>query len=147
MCMQLKDRIKEAMAYKGIKPAELARVTRKTPGAVSQWLDGTTKSLKGETAALIEGATGYRASWIVTGKGQKLAAADAPVAASAIAEALPALPSHLAQRIAAADPVTRRLIELALLESDKDAAAQLTPSLLSLVQAAKSLIKDVEDPT
>ena len=59
----------------------------------------------------------------------------------------PAPDAHLAQRIAAADTVTRRLIELALLESDKEAAAQLTPSLLSLVQAAKSLIKDVEDPT
>ncbi len=54
--------------------------------------------------------------------------------------------AELAGRIAAADPVTRRLIELALLESDADASAQLTPSLRSLVQAAKSLIKDVEDP-
>jgi SOS-response transcriptional repressor LexA len=54
-------------------PAELARAAKVTPASVTFWLDGTTKSLKAEKAALIEQATGYRASWIVTGKGPKLA--------------------------------------------------------------------------
>lgn len=54
-------------------PADIARATKKTESAVSQWLDGTTKSLKGETAAMLEVATGYRAAWITTGKGTKKA--------------------------------------------------------------------------
>lgn len=72
--MELKDRIREAMAYKGLKATDLAKATRKTAGAVSQWLDGSTKSLRGETAALIEAATGYRSSWLATGKGPKFVA-------------------------------------------------------------------------
>lgn len=67
--MSLAERIKEAMGEKS--PADIARATGKTPGAVSQWLDGQTRSLKAETAALLESATGYRAGWIATGKGEK----------------------------------------------------------------------------
>ena len=69
--MHLKDRIKEAMDGAGMSPADLARATKRTPGAVTQWLDGMTKSLKAETASRIELATGYCATWIATGKGQK----------------------------------------------------------------------------
>lgn len=70
--MSLADRIKEAMGT--MSPADLARATKKTPGAVTQWLDGTTKSLKADTAAMLQAATGYSSSWLVTGKGEKLAA-------------------------------------------------------------------------
>ncbi len=70
--MTLAERIKEAMEAAGLSPAELARATKRTNGAVTQWLDGTTKSLKAETANLIEQATGYRASWLVTERGPKL---------------------------------------------------------------------------
>lgn len=52
-------------------PAEISRATGKTPGAVTQWLDGTIRSLKADTAARLEAATGYRATWLVTGKGPK----------------------------------------------------------------------------
>lgn len=51
--------------------ADLARAAKVTGGAVTQWLDGTTKNLKADKAALLESATGYRASWIVTGRGPK----------------------------------------------------------------------------
>ena len=54
-----------------LSAADLARATKKTPGAVTQWLDGTIKSLKAETANMMELATGYRAMWLVTGKGPK----------------------------------------------------------------------------
>lgn len=67
--MALKDRIREAMG--ALTAADLARATDSTPPAVKFWLDGTTKSLKAEKAARIEQATGYRASWIVTGRGPK----------------------------------------------------------------------------
>lgn len=67
--MGLQDRIREAMG--ALKPSELARAADVTNAAVTMWLDGTTKSLKAETANKIEIATGYRAAWIVTGKGPK----------------------------------------------------------------------------
>lgn len=54
-----------------MKPGAFARVVKVTPGAVTQLLDGTTKSLRADTVILMEEATGYRASWIVTGKGPK----------------------------------------------------------------------------
>lgn len=68
--MGLAERIREAMGSR--TAAELARLVKVTPASVTFWLDGTTKSLKAETAAVLEAATGYRAQWIVTGKGPKL---------------------------------------------------------------------------
>lgn len=68
--MTLAERIAEAI---GDRPqAEIARAVKKSESAVTQWLDGTTKSLKADSAARLEAVTGYRASWIVTGKGPKL---------------------------------------------------------------------------
>ena len=67
--MTLAKRIYEAMGEKS--PADIARATKRSESAVSQWLDGTTKSLKGETAAMLEMATGYRAAWLISGKGAK----------------------------------------------------------------------------
>lgn len=74
--MGLAERIKEAMGE--MSPAELARAAQVTPASVTFWLDGSTKSLKAEKAALLEQATGFRASWIVTGKGPKRIAAPEP---------------------------------------------------------------------
>lgn len=74
--MTLASRIREAMG--GKSPADIARATKKTESAVSQWLDGTTKSLRADTAAMLEAATGYRAAWISTGKGAKRAENVAP---------------------------------------------------------------------
>lgn len=67
--MSLAERIREAMG--DMSAADLARAAKVTGGAVTQWLDGTTKSLRADKAALLEAATGYRASWIVTGRGPK----------------------------------------------------------------------------
>lgn len=72
--MTLTDRIREAIAHSGKSQAQIAAETRKSPGAVSQWLDGRIKSLKADTANALERATGYRASWLVTGRGPKLVA-------------------------------------------------------------------------
>ena len=69
MVVTLAKRISEAMGEKS--PADIARATKRTESAVSQWLDGTTKSLRGETAAMLESATGFRAAWLISGKGPK----------------------------------------------------------------------------
>ncbi|NKI94736.1 S24 family peptidase [Rhizobacter sp. SG703] len=64
----LAERIKEAMEGASLRPADLARATKKTSGAVTMWLGGGIKSLKAESAAALEAVTGYSAEWIVTGK-------------------------------------------------------------------------------
>ena len=69
--MMLKERVREAMESCGLSPADLARATKSTNAAVGFWLTGETKSLKAEKAQLLEIATGYRAMWLITGKGPK----------------------------------------------------------------------------
>lgn len=69
--MNLSDRIREAVAHSGKSQAQIAAETKKSPGAVSQWLDGRIKGLRADTAEALERATGYKAAWLVTGKGPK----------------------------------------------------------------------------
>lgn len=58
--MTLAERIAEAI---GDRPkAEIARAVKKSESAVTQWLDGTTKSLKADSAARLETVTGYHPS-------------------------------------------------------------------------------------
>lgn len=64
--MALKDRIKEAQG--SMSKAQFARELGVTGASVTQWLDGTTKSLKGPVAVKMERLTGYRAEWIVSGR-------------------------------------------------------------------------------
>lgn len=70
MGMALKERIKEILDA-GFTSADLARAAGKTPASVTFWLSGATKSIKGDSAAGLEALTGYSASWIATGKGEK----------------------------------------------------------------------------
>lgn len=69
--MSLADRIAEIIRDTPITKAALARAAGVTAGSVTQWLTGLTQQIKGPTAAGIQGATGYSAAWIATGKGPK----------------------------------------------------------------------------
>lgn len=84
MAMTLAERIREAIQHSGKTQAQIATETGKSPGAVTQWLDGSTKSLRADTAAALERATGYNAAWLVTGKGSKQAANVSNVAPAPI---------------------------------------------------------------
>jgi transcriptional regulator with XRE-family HTH domain len=70
--MEFNDRIREAMESAKLGKTDLARATGKTSAAITQWIDGSTKSLKADTAQAIQVATGYSAMWLVTGRGEKL---------------------------------------------------------------------------
>lgn len=52
-------------------PSEFARLCNVSPASVTFWLAGATKALKAEPVAHMEAKLGYRASWIVLGKGPK----------------------------------------------------------------------------
>ena len=69
--MSLQERINEAIAGSGMSPAEFARAAKVSQSAINQLCSGGTKSLKADTAAHIEIATGYKATWLAIGKGQK----------------------------------------------------------------------------
>lgn len=69
--MTLQDRIKEAIVGSGLTPAEFSRAAKVSQSAINQLADGKTKSLKADTAAHIEITTGYKATWLALGKGQK----------------------------------------------------------------------------
>lgn len=70
--MTLADRITEAILNSGKRPVEIARAIGRTPSAISQLMDGTTKSLKAETSERLQQVTGYRSTWLVSGRGPKL---------------------------------------------------------------------------
>lgn len=72
--MELKDRLREVMDGAGLKKLQFAKVAGVSSGAVTQWLDGTTKAIKSNKAANLQAATGYSAVWIATGEGEKMVA-------------------------------------------------------------------------
>lgn len=82
--MALKDRIKEAMDAAKLGPAEMSRLADVSKATVTFWLNGSTQSLKAHSAAALEVATGYRASWLVSGKGPKLVAEGPNVGAAEV---------------------------------------------------------------
>ncbi len=104
----LKERIEEIMSAKDLKTGEIARAAGVSSAAVSQWLgkgNGKVINTIGsiEAASNLEGKTGYRALWIATGKGPKMAGhvgtpavSDEPVDpfAHAILHAFNQLPDH-----------------------------------------------------
>lgn len=106
--MGMAERIKEAMG--DMSRAELARATGVSPASVTFWLDGTTKSLNAEKAAQLEKATGYRATWIVTGTGPKRSGDKASQDATA---AWP-FSAELRERVAKMEPKEVSELEFAM---------------------------------
>jgi transcriptional regulator with XRE-family HTH domain len=72
--MTLQSRINEAIQSaldRGMSLGEIARNAGVTASALTQWRTGSTKSLKAKSAEGIESVTGYRAAWLISGKGPK----------------------------------------------------------------------------
>lgn len=75
--MDFSDRIREAISNSGKSQAAIAREAGISQSAIAQYLSGNVKSLRGETAARLEAATGYSATWLINGKGPKQLVAEA----------------------------------------------------------------------
>lgn len=69
----MNDRISEAIEASGKTKAEISRLCGVTNAAVTHWLTGDTKTLKADQALALARATGYRADWLLHGRGPKLA--------------------------------------------------------------------------
>jgi phage repressor protein C with HTH and peptisase S24 domain len=65
----------------GYTQAQLARLAKVSTSAVTQWLNGGTKTLKAEVALALQRGTGFSADWLVSGKPpQKVQQAFPPLA-------------------------------------------------------------------
>lgn len=98
--------------------AQIARECGVTGSALSQWLSGSVKSLKAETALALEQATGYRANWILSGKGPRKMGESAPF------WPFPKIDMERFTKLDAGDRgyVERKLLQ-AIIECEGDAAA------------------------
>lgn len=63
------DRLKKAMAARGVIQADLVRVTKKKSPSVSGWVTGNTEMLDAESAAHICELLGINIKWLMFGKG------------------------------------------------------------------------------
>lgn len=70
--MTLAERIEEIMKAKGLNQAQLARALKVERSAVNQWLDGSTKTLRGDIVLSLSELSGYTPRWIESGKGTRL---------------------------------------------------------------------------
>lgn len=75
----LSERIKSAMSDKGMKQIELAAAVGLTRGAVSLWMNGTTKELTSENLVNAARALGVSPIWLATGRGEKTPSTPAEV--------------------------------------------------------------------
>ena len=68
------ERLAIALEHRGFKPADLARAVRVSPVAVSNWVHGHTKDLKGKNLYEVCSVLKIREAWLLDGKGEM----DAP---------------------------------------------------------------------
>jgi transcriptional regulator with XRE-family HTH domain len=68
--VNLAARIKAARLAIGLKKGELAKAAGVSPGAVTQWEDGSVHALKGRTLLSASRALKVNATWLNTGRGE-----------------------------------------------------------------------------
>jgi SOS-response transcriptional repressor LexA len=68
----LSERLQWAIDHAGIKKIDLARECGISRGAVTQWFNGSTKSLEGANLTNAAKATGVSAHWLATGSGSRV---------------------------------------------------------------------------
>lgn len=67
--MEINERIARAIQLSGKKKGEVAKACEVANSAVTQWIDGTTKSLKPENLYALAALTGFNARWLAIGEG------------------------------------------------------------------------------
>lgn len=85
----LQERIKEAMADAGCNGTDLWRACGLTSGAVSQWINGPTKTIKGENLLKVSRFLKVRPEWLASGAGKKNLSLDGPNATITIGVPIP----------------------------------------------------------
>lgn len=78
--MERHERIAKAIAASGKKKGEIAAECGVANSAVTQWINGDSKSLKPENLYALAKATGFRAEWLAIGEGVEREPASASLA-------------------------------------------------------------------
>lgn len=76
--MNTNERIARAISLSGKTKSEIAKLCGVAPSAVTQWINGESKSLKAESVFALAKATGFRPEWLVMGAGPERASAAGP---------------------------------------------------------------------
>lgn len=76
--MERHERIAKAIAASGKKKGEIAAECGVANSAVTQWINGDSKSLKPENLYALAKATGFRAEWLAIGEGEEREPASFP---------------------------------------------------------------------
>lgn len=75
--MERHERVAHAIAVSGKRKNVIAAECGVRPSAVTQWTDGTSKSMKPENLYALAKATGFNAEWLAIGEGPKQIEANA----------------------------------------------------------------------
>lgn len=67
--MNRHERIARAIRDSGKSKSEIAKLCDVAPSAVTQWINGESKTLKAESVFALAKATGFRAEWLTFGTG------------------------------------------------------------------------------
>lgn len=67
--MERHERIAQAIAVSGLKKGEIASACGVANSAVTQWINGESKSLRPENLYALAKATGFNAKWLAIGEG------------------------------------------------------------------------------
>ena len=67
--MEINERIARAIQLSGKKKGEVAKACDVANSAVTQWIDGTTKSLRPSSLYALAALTGFNARWLAIGEG------------------------------------------------------------------------------
>ncbi len=65
----LKERLAHALGHRRLRAADLARAIGRTESAVSQWLNGETKSMRGNNLMAVCAFLSCNAQWLASGRG------------------------------------------------------------------------------
>jgi phage repressor protein C with HTH and peptisase S24 domain len=90
--MERHERIARAIKASGKKKGEIAAECGVANSAVTQWINGDSKSLRPENLYALAKATGFRAEWLAIGEGEPQASPEPSRPAQAEDEAEPRIP-------------------------------------------------------
>lgn len=82
--MMLQDRLKTALSEANLSANKLAKLVGVSHVAVGQWLNGTSKNIKGATAIKVADALQINVDWLLTGAGPKEKGKNPPRSVKAV---------------------------------------------------------------
>lgn len=138
------SRLQAALERKKASKTDLAKAIGRTPQAVGQVINGTTKALTAENNSLAAIYLGVNPHWLATGEGEMLPADGRSAEAANVAPAQPAglgaTLANLGELLSRTSPQTRAAVAdlLGRYAQDPDSSQSLAQAIELLVKADQS---------